>query len=137
EDVCQAVLQELDPRIESPVDFAVINRVLLARTASGVPVDIGLAGFPFEAELIGRATPFEFDENVVIPTISAEDLIVLKAVANRGHDWDDIESIIVRQADRLDWSLVLDLLSSLADLIPEHDPLARLKAMRDWLHQEE
>ncbi len=137
ETVCRNVLDELTPRIEDSVEFAIINRVLLAQTNTGVPVDLGLAAFPFEESLIARATLFEFDTDIVIPTVSAEDLIVLKAIANRGHDWRDIEGIIVRQSQALDWTLVIELLSSLSDLIPEHDPLIQLTQMRDRLLREE
>lgn len=135
-EVSEAMLAELRPRIDDAVRFAVANRVLLAETASGVPVDIGLAGFPFEEEMIERATEFEFDQGVVIPTISAEDLIVLKAIAGRGHDWDDIKSVIIRQSDRLDWELILRQLSSLADLLPKADPLSRLSQLRSELEED-
>src|SRR5690606_38185714 len=115
------------------VRFAVTNRVLLAENDAGVPIDIGLAGFPFEEAIISRATGFEFDEAVVVPTACAEDLIVLKAIAGRGHDWADIEGIIVRQSDRLDWELITPQLSALAELLPEADLLPRLGQMRDEL----
>lgn len=136
-EISEAVLAELQPRIDDAVQFAVVNRVLLAETDSGVPVDIGLAGYPFEEGIISRATDFEFDEGVVVPTVSAEDLIVLKAIAGRGHDWSDIESIIVRQSDRLDWELITVQLSGLVDLLPEADPLTRLAQTRSELAAEE
>jgi hypothetical protein len=136
-EVGEAILADLRPRISDALQFAVVNRVLLAETDSGVPIDIGLAGFPFEEAIISRATGFEFDEGVVVPTVSAEDLIVLKAIAGRGHDWSDIEGIIVRQSDRLDWEMISDQLSALADLLPEADPLARLGQMRSELAAEE
>ena len=101
-----------------------------------MPVDIGLAGFPFEPDLISRASQLEFDDGVIVPTISAEDLIVMKAIANCGHDWGDIEGIIVRQGENLDWKFVLRVLSSLADLIPEHDPMTQVTEMRDRLRGE-
>lgn len=136
-DICEQMLAELRPRIDDAVRFAVTNRVLLAETAAGVPIDIGLAAFPFEEEIISRATDFEFDKDVVIATVSAEDLIVLKAIAGRGHDWGDIESIIVRQADRLDWELITGQLASLADLLPEVDLMSRLNRMRDDLNEDD
>lgn len=136
-DVSEAILKEFRPRIDDTVRFAVTNRVLLAENDAGVPIDIGLAGFPFEEAIISRATGFEFDEAVVVPTACAEDLIVLKAIAGRGHDWADIEGIIVRQSDRLDWELITSQLSALAELLPEADLLPRLGRMRGELAEEE
>lgn len=135
--VSEAILKEFRPRIDDAVRFAVTNRVLLAENDAGVPIDIGLAGFPFEEAIISRATGFEFDEAVVVPTACAEDLIVLKAIAGRGHDWADIEGIIVRQSDRLDWELITSQLSALAELLPEADLLPRLGRMRGELAEEE
>lgn len=39
-------------------------------------------------------------------TRSAEDLIVLKAFADRPKDWLDIEGILIGQAAQLDWPYV-------------------------------
>ena len=39
-----------------------------------------------------RATRWVVQERVVLTTCSAEDLVVHKALAGRGRDWDDLES---------------------------------------------
>jgi hypothetical protein len=52
----------------------------------------------------------------VLVTCSAEDLVVLKAFADRMQDWLDIEGIIVRQGASLDRSLVLQELGPLLEL---------------------
>lgn len=44
-----------------------------------------------------RASPFAYAKNCSLITCSAEDLIILKAFANRPQDWLDVESIFVRQ----------------------------------------
>ena len=83
--------------------------------------------------MIGRATDFEFVPGVTLRTASAEDLVVLKAFANRPRDWMDIEGIIARQTAELRWPDVVERLAPLAALrdqagIMEH--LARVRAGR-------
>lgn len=43
-------------RIPNAEQFAIQNRVLLLSASNDIPADISLAGFPFEADMIGRAT---------------------------------------------------------------------------------
>jgi len=135
-EICEALVERLRPRIDDPVPFAVANRILLVETENGVAVDIALAAFAFEESMIGRATPFAFSPDVVIPTASAEDLIVLKALAGRGHDWDDVESMIVRQSGRLDWTLIIEQIEGLSELLSESDAIRKLEELRDRLREE-
>jgi hypothetical protein len=88
------------PRIPDAAGFARANRVLLLRAASGVGLDIALAGLPFEESVVDRSTPFTYPPDISLRTCSAEDLIVLKAFADRPKDWMDIEGIIVPPARR-------------------------------------
>lgn len=110
-------------------EFAIVNRVLLLRGHSGVPMDIALAGFPFEAEIIDRASAFEYLPGIALRTASAEDLIVLKAFANRRRDWSDIAGIIARQ-QWLDWDVILARLAPLTELKGEAEILAELDRVR-------
>jgi len=110
----------------SPVEFALDHRVVLIETSSGIPVDISLAGLPFEARVIDRSTPFEVTAGVSFNTCSAEDLLVLKAFAGRVQDWLDIEGVIVRQGVRLDRVLVLEELRPLLDLKEDEEAEARI-----------
>ena len=48
-----------------------------------------------------------FLPGVSLLTCSAEDLIVLKAFADRDQDWLDIEGILFRQKGLLDWDYIL------------------------------
>ena len=67
--------------------------------------------------LFGAAAELE----VFLVTCSAEDLIVLKAFANRPRDWADAETIVARQQAHLDRDYVLEQLEPLSTLkgIPE------------------
>ena len=87
-----------------------------------VDVDLTLlTGFadedlPFEELAVSRASVFIYPPDLPLRTCSAEDLIVLKAFADRPKDWLDIDGIIIRQSRHLDWAYVRAQLAPLAEL---------------------
>lgn len=87
------------PRISDAIRFARQNRVLLLRhLASGIGVDISIGMLPFEREAVKHAYTFntgEFSIRIPMP----EDLIIMKAVAHRPRDIEDIRSIIANHPD--------------------------------------
>jgi hypothetical protein len=119
-----------EPRIERAAEFALVNRVLLLRASSGVGLDIALGGLPFEEGVVRRSSPFTFPPAVALRTCSAEDLVVLKAFADRPKDWVDLDGIIIRQGDRMDWGYVRDQLAPLVELKEAPDILQRLEKRR-------
>lgn len=125
-----ALLQRYQARVPDAAAFARVNRVLLLAAESGVGLDIALAGLPFEQRAIERATSFLFPPDVPLRTCSAEDLIVLKAFADRPKDWVDVEGIVIRQAGRLDWPYVREHLEPLVALKEAPEILDRLERQR-------
>jgi len=117
-------------RIDDASAFALANRVLLLRTATGVGLDVALGGLPFEARAIERSSTFRYPLDVHLRTCSAEDLIVLKAFADRPRDWADIEGILIRQTGSLDWGMVRDELAPLLELKESPESLDRLEQLR-------
>jgi hypothetical protein len=85
------LLKRFRPRGTDARTFALLHRVLLIESTDEVGIDVALAAFPFEEAMIDRATPFRLGRGVVIPTASAEDVIVSKAFANRPIDWMDMK----------------------------------------------
>lgn len=82
------------PRIEQPLDFARRTRVLLLRHVdSGIDIDLILGLLPFEEEAISRG---EFHDlaGVRVKLPQAEDLIIMKAIAQRPQDLRDIEGLL-------------------------------------------
>ncbi len=124
------LLQAFAGRIPDAAAFARVNRVLLLRAESGVGLDVALAGLPFEESVVARASTFIYPPDIPLRTCSAEDLLVLKAFADRPKDWMDIEGIIVRQSPDLDWPYVRGQLAPLAALKEAPDLVAKLEAMR-------
>ena len=62
-------------------------------------------------------------------TASAEDLIILKLLAERPIDLFDIRGILVRQP-QLDWSYLTSRLNGLAELKPDTDMIGLLEQLR-------
>ncbi len=118
--VAGEILKRYQSRIENPVDFAVQARILLLQDLSGNGIDLALGGMPYEDRLIERSTMWGIPGRGEIRTCSAEDLVVLKAFANRPQDWVDIQRVIVRQANKLNRDLVLEELKPLVEL--KEDP---------------
>jgi len=124
------VLSRFAPRIGDAAEFAMRTRVVLIRASNGVSVDIALGGTVFEERAVARATPFEVAPGVRLLTCSAEDLVVLKCFADRPRDWDDVEGILIRQRERLDWSYIREHLRPLCELKEAPEILDRLEALR-------
>ena len=125
------LLETFNARITDALNFALENRVLLLSASNSVPVDISLSGLQFESRMIEHATPYPFYPGCSLRTCSAEDLIVLKAFADRGQDWTDIEGIIIRQGKNLDASFIIDQLVPLCELKEATEILDKLKKMFD------
>ena len=122
-----ALLEHFVGRRDDTRDFALTYRVLLLRSEGGIPIDISLGGVPFEERIVTRASEFAVEEDTMLLTCSAEDLIVLKAFANREKDWLDIQGIVARQGGGLDASLIWRELTPLVELKEEPDILERLR----------
>lgn len=109
----KALLRSYRSRISDAYNFALANRVLLLYASNDVSVDISLSGLQFEEQMIKGATFFSFHPDCTLMTCSAEDLIILKAFADRTKDWMDVEGIIVRQGKNLNIDFIIEQLSPL------------------------
>ena len=63
-------------------------------------------------------------------TCSGEDLVVLKAFADRSRDWADIEGVLLRSGHRLVWETVEAELEPLCEAKEAPHILPRLRALR-------
>lgn len=135
EKLVDRLLEQFAGRIPDARQFALENRVLLCNASNGVSLDISLAGFPFEEQVIARASAFAFAPRVSLVTASAEDLIVLKALADRDKDWVDIRGVMERQGNRLVWEYIVRELTPLCELKEDLSALERLKSLRGQADQ--
>lgn len=131
EPVVELLLSRFAARRADAREFALRNRVVLIESADGIGMDVALGGLPFEERMMARASPFAFLPDCRLRTCAAEDLLVLKAFADRGRDWLDVETVLIRQGSRLDWELVMAELEPLSALKDAPDIPARLRRLRE------
>lgn len=91
--VSSAAGHGIEPRREDALEFAERSRVLLLKhRPTDINIDVILATIPFEQQVIKRASKeLLADVPVLVPT--PEDLIIMKAVARRPQDLEDIRGI--------------------------------------------
>lgn len=82
------------PRIESPLDFARRSRVLLMRhVESGIDIDVTFGGLLFERAAVDNSK-IHYIGGLRIRLPRVEDLLIMKAVARRPKDLQDIEGLL-------------------------------------------
>jgi hypothetical protein len=125
--VAKALLDQLEARVQSPLEFAQRTRVLLLKSTDGIGIDIVLAGLPFEARVIERSSLWKISGDALLRTCSAEDLLVMKCFAARDKDWADVTSILERLGPHLDLDRVRNELQPLAAAKEEPEILQQLE----------
>ncbi len=124
------ILKQYKSRVPAGREFALRHRVLLLGTHDGTGIDLALGGLPFEANVIERATAYEFYPGMNLRTCSAEDLVVMKAFAGRELDWADVSGVIARQGSALDWRMILSELRPLCELKGAPEIVQQLEGVR-------
>jgi predicted nucleotidyltransferase len=86
-------------------------------------VDLVVAGSKLEALALEESTRLAID-GVLVPVASATHLVVMKALAGRGKDLDDIRALLASGDVNLE--AARDLLGQLEEALDQSDLLARL-----------
>jgi len=130
----QAFVHDMDGagfelRVRDP-DFVRRTRVLpFVHRATGMPLDVVLAGSGLESEFLERSRPVDLG-GPVVPMLHVEDLIVAKVLAGRPKDLDDVRGLWGIHGATLDTSRVRGVLRQLedalgqSDLVPAFDVIA-------------
>lgn len=92
--VAAAAPHGIAPRIEDALEFASRSRVLLMRhLSSGIDIDLTLGGLSFEETAVSRSEAHEIG-GVRIRLPRVEDLLIMKSIAGRPKDVQDIEALL-------------------------------------------
>lgn len=127
-------LKVFAPRIEGCRDFALQNRVLLLKSSEGIGIDIALGALPFEEHAVDRSHLIEVEPGAILRLCSAEDLVVMKAFADRLQDQLDVQRILERQGiGNLDWDYIATHLAPLCQLKGAPEILKRLDKLKESL----
>src|SRR5262249_8605031 len=123
-------------RISNVLDFARESRVLLLEhDRTDVPVDVTLGVLDFEREVIQRRKTVKLGQ-LLVPVPSPEDLVILKAVAQREEDLLDIKRVLQAQP-KLNLGRIREKVGEFAALLEQPeivDQLEKLLELRakDW-----
>ena len=119
-------------RIRDP-EFARRTRVLpFVHVATGMPLDVVLAGSGLEDEFLARARATDI-AGATIPLIDLDDLLVAKILAGRPKDIEDARTLWRLHGPRVDRRRVRRVLRSLeealgqGDLLPAFESIAAAK----------
>lgn len=123
-----AAAHGIEPRIEDSVGFARRSRVLLLRhKKSAIDIDVILGGLPFEEDAVAHGRTYSVGGvSVRLPRV--EDLLIMKAVAHRPRDLQDIEGLLEAHPDAdlrsvRRWVSEFAAATAMSDLIEDFDKL--------------
>jgi hypothetical protein len=89
-----AIAEGFRPRIPDAISFARRSAVLLLEhKASRVGVDLTICRLPFDSDAIDRARLIVMGD-LQFSVVAPEDLIIMKAIAHRPQDFQDIRAVV-------------------------------------------
>ncbi|MEO8036612.1 MAG: nucleotidyltransferase [Acidobacteriota bacterium] len=134
DDYTAAMLDRGFELVGADSDFVARTRVLpFVHRASGMPLDVVLAGPGLEEDFLERALSVDVD-GVLVPVITPEDLIVTKVLAGRAKDLEDIRSVIHERSASLDIDRVRSLLGLLERALGQGDLLPAFE--NEWRNRD-
>lgn len=126
--ITAAAAHGIEPRIDDPVEFARRSRVLLLRhKESAIDIDVILGGLSFEENAVAQGRTYLVSGvNVRLPRV--EDLLIMKAVAHRPRDMQDIEGLLDAHPDTdvssvRQWVSEFAAATAMSELIEDFDKL--------------
>ena len=107
-------------RVPDP-GFVARTRVLpVTHVASGIPADIVFGGPGIEEMFLARAQVLEVD-GIRVPVACAEDVVVMKLLAGRAKDVEDVVAILAAHRDDLNLDLVRGTVRMLEGALDQSD----------------
>jgi hypothetical protein len=108
-------------RVEDWAEFARRTRVVpLVFAKNGLPLDLVVSGPGLEERFLERARRVSI-RKLRVPVMAPEDLVVVKLLAQRPRDLEDVRGILTRQGDALDVDAVLQLLREIEEALERRD----------------
>ena len=115
------------PRFDHPAIIEEGRVLPFVHRATGLPVDVVLAGPGLEDEFFARAAVHDFD-GVSVPVVDVSDLIVMKMLADRPKDIEDVITLLQVQEAGIDLARVRRTLQMLESALGQSDLVPALDA---------
>jgi len=112
------------------------NGIVFVLSPEGKRIDIALTDTSFDEELIARAQLVEVLPKLKVRVCSAEDLIVLKIIAIRPQDQQDVATIIQRQGNNLDDAYILKWLKEFEQAIDDSTLVSTYQRLKKRYHRD-
>lgn len=116
-------------RFDDPTFLAQTRVVPLVHGPTALPVDLVLAGPGLEDEFLARVTRHVID-GVTVPVVDPSDLVILKVLAARAKDLEDVATLLRVQGDRIDDARVRQVLMMLEGALGQSDLLPMFERLR-------
>lgn len=117
-------------RVADAETFIARTRVIpLEHAVSGIPVDVILAGTGLEDRFLQRAQVRDI-EGVSVRVASAEDVVVMKVLAGRAKDLEDVRAILSAHPTDLDLALIRSTLQELEQALHRSDLVTAFERAR-------
>jgi len=115
-------------RVPDPA-FVRRTRVMpFIHVATGMPLDVVLAGSGLEDEFLDRAVPTDVG-GIAVPVIEVSDLIVAKVLAGRSKDLDDATALWGLHGHTLDAERIRRLLRPLEEALGQSDLVSSFESI--------
>lgn len=115
-------------RVDDP-EFVRRTRVMpFVHEATGMPLDVVLAGSGLEDEFLARAVTRDIG-GTSVPVIDASDLIIAKVLAGRPKDIEDARALWSLHAESLDDGRIRSVLQLLQEALDQSDLLPAFEAI--------
>jgi len=88
----------------------------LRHRTTGVKLDLAIGLSGFEQQVIERASLIDLT-GLSVCVASAEDLLIMKVLAGRTQDEQDIRGLVLAHGENLDWTYCLDVVKQLQEAL--------------------
>lgn len=118
-----------EPRVDDP-EFVRKTRVLpFVHVATGMPLDVVLAGSGLEDEFLGRARRLDIS-GVSVPTIDLGDLMVAKILAGRPKDIEDARNLWRSRGSEMNAMRIATTLRLLEEALAQSDLIPAFESIQ-------
>lgn len=105
-----------------------LRRVVLIEAEGGTGIDLAMGVIPFEVNLMDRAHAMDVGTGQEVPIASVEDLLVMKLIALRDRDKDDVMRLLELYPD-IEREAILATVTEFAEALESPETVAEARRL--------